>query len=75
MKMHMSLISVTSFLRGKMRLGALFQRCPGAKCEMTGAMPTDFLLFEVGEEPAEESVDDEENVAPDSQNKWTINNR
>lgn len=41
-----------------------------------GAMPAEFLLLEVGEEPpVEESADDEENIADNSQNKWTVNNR
>lgn len=42
---------------------------------MFGAMPADFLLFEVGEEPPAEESYEEEDITPDPQNNWDINNR
>lgn len=43
---------------------------------MLGAMPADFLVFEVGEEPpAAESVDNDEDDTAGSKNVWDVNKR
>lgn len=43
---------------------------------MFGAMPSDFMLLEVGEEPpTEESDEDEEVISPASDHKWDVNKR
>eukprot|EP00903_Cladosiphon_okamuranus_P005365 g5358.t2 len=49
--------------------------CPGARCKMFGAMPSDFMLFEVSEQP---DVDVEENevhsvtTSDANDSKWDI---
>lgn len=52
------------------------QACPGARCKMFGAMPSDFMLFEVSEQPDVEE-DENHSVATDdaSDTKWDVNHR
>eukprot|EP00752_Nemacystus_decipiens_P001778 g1718.t2 len=48
--------------------------CPGARCKMFGAMPSDFLLFEVSEQPdVEEDEDHSVETSDANDSKWDVN--
>ena len=51
--------------------------CPGARCKMIGAMPSDFMVFEVSEQPKAVFEEDEEPAATADGNasKWDVNHR
>lgn len=63
--------------RGSLPLVCAFscQPCPGARCKMIGAMPSDFMVFEVSEQSKVEE-DEEPAVAADGDtSKWDVNHR
>lgn len=49
--------------------------CPGAKCKMFGAMPSDFMVFEVNEQPQVEEDDDQAATLDVNASKWDVNHR
>ncbi|CAM9544373.1 unnamed protein product, partial [Ectocarpus sp. 12 AP-2014] len=47
--------------------------CPGTRCKMFGAMPSDFMVFEVSEQPQEEEDEDLSTSTLDASTKWDVN--
>ncbi|CBJ27259.1 flagellar associated protein [Ectocarpus siliculosus] len=47
--------------------------CPGTRCKMFGAMPSDFMVFEVSEQPQEEEDEDQSTSTLDASTKWDVN--
>ncbi|CAM9275025.1 unnamed protein product [Scytosiphon promiscuus] len=47
--------------------------CPGARCKMFGAMPSDFMVFEVNEQPQVEEDEGQPATLDVHASKWDVN--